>query len=172
MGSVNPLLGRSVLIVEDEPLIALYKQKGDDAKAADLASKVSAAMEQQSVPGESASGESGGKSIASRSPQSAESAFKNIQVLKNIPSGQLVPAMQFISASLGVQCNYCHEPDHFDRDDKKPKQIARNMIRMMSTIDKDSFAGTREVTCYSCHRGSIKPDACPISATVPFDVCR
>ena len=28
-------------------------------------------------------------------------------------------------------------------------------------IDKDSFEGNREVTCYSCHQGSLKPDAIP-----------
>jgi outer membrane lipoprotein-sorting protein len=33
---------------------------------------------------------------------------------------------------------------------------------MMLAIDKDSFAGNREVTCYSCHRGSLKPEAAPI----------
>jgi outer membrane lipoprotein-sorting protein len=72
--------------------------------------------------------------------------------------------MRFITASLGVECNYCHVPDHFDKDDKKPKQIARDMMRMMLTIDKDNFRGYREVTCYSCHRGALKPQATPIIA--------
>jgi hypothetical protein len=70
--------------------------------------------------------------------------------------------MQFITASLGVGCNYCHVQDHFDKDDKKPKQIARDMMRMMFAIDKNSFEGNREVTCYSCHQGSLKPDAVPV----------
>ena len=52
--------------------------------------------------------------------------------------------------------------DHFDKDDKKPKQIARDMMRMMFAIDKNSFEGNREVTCYSCHRGSLKPEAVPV----------
>ena len=69
--------------------------------------------------------------------------------------------MRFITASLGVECSYCHVQDHFDQDDKKPKQIARDMMRMMLAIDKDSFEGNREVTCYSCHRGSLKPEAIP-----------
>jgi hypothetical protein len=30
-----------------------------------------------------------------------EQAYKNIQVLKAIPANQLIPAMQFITASLG-----------------------------------------------------------------------
>ena len=87
----------------------------------------------------------------------AEAVFKNIQVLKGVSSDQVIPAMRFIAASLGVECNYCHVQDHFEKDDKKPKQIARDMMRMMLAIDKDSFGGNREVTCYSCHRGSPKP---------------
>jgi photosynthetic reaction center cytochrome c subunit len=152
-------------LAADAPLIELYKQRGDEAKAAELASKVSAAMEQQSMEPPSVTGEGGGKSSEPSSPQRAEAAFKNIQVLKDIPSDQLIPAMRFIAASLGVECSFCHVPDHFDRDDKKPKQIARNMMRMMFTIDKDSFAGKREVTCYSCHRGSIKPEGTPMVAS-------
>ena len=73
--------------------------------------------------------------------------------------------MRFITASLGVECSYCHVPDHFEKDDKKPKEIARNMMRMMFAIDKDSFAGNREVTCYSCHRGSTKPEGTPAVAS-------
>jgi len=35
-------------------------------------------------------------------------------------------------AALGVGCDYCHEPYHFDNDDKPTKQRARNMMKMMS----------------------------------------
>lgn len=144
-------------LAADVPLIQLYRSRGDEAKAAELESKVSAALERQSV-----SGAGGGKTPTLSSPARAESAFKNIQVLNDIPSDQLIPAMRFITASLGVECSFCHVPNHFDRDDKKPKQIARNMMRMMFTINQDSFADKREVTCYSCHRGSIKPQGTPV----------
>lgn len=33
---------------------------------------------------------------------------KNLQVLKDVPPDQLQLTMQYIAASLGVQCNYCH----------------------------------------------------------------
>jgi photosynthetic reaction center cytochrome c subunit len=94
----------------------------------------------------------------------AEEAYKNIQVLKGAPADQLMPAMQFISASLGVQCDYCHEMGSFDKDDKKPKQIARKMMEMMFAINKNNFEGHREVTCYSCHRGAVKPLSTPVIA--------
>jgi hypothetical protein len=98
----------------------------------------------------------------SPAPKLAEEQFKNIQALKGIPAEQLIPAMQFISASLGVECEYCHVHGQMDKDDKKPKLAARKMINMMMAINKDNFEGHREVTCYSCHRGGADPVATPI----------
>jgi photosynthetic reaction center cytochrome c subunit len=95
-------------------------------------------------------------------PKLAEEQFKNIQALKGISAEQLIPSMQFISASLGVECEYCHVHGSMDKDDKKPKVIARKMITMMMAINKDNFEGHREVTCYSCHRGAAEPVATPI----------
>lgn len=95
-------------------------------------------------------------------PKLAEEEYKNIQALKGIPAEQVIPSMQFIAASLGVECEYCHVPRQMDKDDKKPKVTARKMINMMMAINKENFEGHREVTCYSCHRGSANPVATPI----------
>jgi len=95
-------------------------------------------------------------------PKKAEEQFKNIQVLKGIPADQLIPGMQFITASLGVECQFCHVEGAFEKDDKKPKQTARKMMAMMFAINKDNFEGHREVTCYSCHRGSVAPVGTPL----------
>jgi hypothetical protein len=94
-------------------------------------------------------------------PKTAEQQFKNIQMLKGIPADQVIPAMQFMSASLGVECEFCHVQGAFEKDDKKPKQTARKMMEMMFAINADSFDRKREVTCYSCHRGSTDPVATP-----------
>jgi photosynthetic reaction center cytochrome c subunit len=94
--------------------------------------------------------------------RTAEQVYKNIQVLKGVPADQLIPAMQFITASLGVQCDFCHQENAFEKDDKETKQTARKMMRMMFAINKDNFDGHREVTCYACHRGETKPVATPI----------
>ena len=96
--------------------------------------------------------------------KTAAQQFKNIQVLKDIPADQLIPAMQFIAASLGVDCEFCHVEHAFDKDDKKPKVTARKMMEMMMTINRENFDGHRQVTCYTCHRGSSKPVATPIIA--------
>jgi hypothetical protein len=95
-------------------------------------------------------------------PKLAEEEYKNIQALKGIPAEQLIPSMQFIAASLGVECEYCHVPRQMEKDDKKTKVTARKMINMMMAINKENFEGHREVTCYSCHRGSANPVATPI----------
>lgn len=91
----------------------------------------------------------------------AEEQFKNIQVLKGVPAEQIIPTMQFITASLGVECDFCHVLQAFDKDDKKPKQTARKMMEMMFAINADNFDRHREVTCYSCHRGSTAPVSMP-----------
>jgi tetratricopeptide (TPR) repeat protein len=140
-------------------LLDLYKQQGDMPKAEELSARVTAAMDKQSAPDETT------HTMSAASPQTAAVAYKNIQVLKNISADQLNSSMRFISASLGVQCSYCHVENHFERDDKRPKQVARDMMRMVLAIDKDSFKGTRQVTCYSCHRGSHRPQAAPMIAS-------
>ena len=95
-------------------------------------------------------------------PKLAEEEYKNIQALKGIPADQVIPSMQFIAASLGVECEYCHVARAFEKDDKKPKLAARKMISMMMAINRGNFEGHREVTCYSCHRGSPDPVATPM----------
>jgi len=96
--------------------------------------------------------------------KTAEQVFKNIQALKGTPADQVQPAMQFISNSLGVECEFCHVQGAFEKDDKKPKQTARQMIQMQLAINRDNFKGEREVTCFSCHRGAHDPVGVPIIA--------
>jgi len=96
------------------------------------------------------------------SSKPAEQVYKNIQVLKGVPADQIIPAMQFIAASLGVQCDFCHLENAFEKDDKQTKQTARKMMRMMLAINKDNFEGQREVTCYACHRGAHQPVTTPV----------
>lgn len=94
----------------------------------------------------------------------AEQVFKNVQALKGTPANQIVPSMQFISNSLGVECEFCHVQGAFDKDDKKTKLTARQMIEMQMAINRDNFKGRPEVTCFSCHRGSHDPVGVPIIA--------
>jgi photosynthetic reaction center cytochrome c subunit len=104
---------------------------------------------------------------ASLKGKSAAEAYQNIQVLKEIPADQLVPAMQFITYSLGVECSYCHIEGALEKDDKKPKQTARKMMQMLAVINRDNFDAKQAVTCNSCHRGSPRPVSVPIIADTP-----
>ncbi len=95
-------------------------------------------------------------------PKTAEQVFKNIVELKGTPAGQLMPAMQFIAASLGVECTFCHVQGKMELDDKPAKKTARAMMAMTMAINKNSFGGRQEVTCYSCHRGAEHPVNVPL----------
>ncbi|MGH9397415.1 MAG: c-type cytochrome [Terriglobia bacterium] len=101
---------------------------------------------------------------AAPASKTAGETFKNIQVLKDIPAGQLIPTMHFISTSLGVRCGYCHVEGAFWKDDKRPKLTARHMIQMEFAINKVNFGGHTEVTCYTCHRGLTHPVGVPVIA--------
>jgi hypothetical protein len=81
--------------------------------------------------------------------------------MKGTPSDQVVPAMQFIASSLGVECSFCHVQGKMDLDEKPAKKTAREMIAMTAMINKNSFGGRVQVSCYSCHRGSVRPVAVP-----------
>ncbi|HLW97500.1 MAG TPA: c-type cytochrome [Candidatus Acidoferrales bacterium] len=92
--------------------------------------------------------------------------FKNIQVLKDLDAEKLQPSMQFIAASLGVECDFCHVgtidgKENFDKDDKLPKATARKMMLMTNEINKANFNGNRNVTCSTCHHGSQTPVSVP-----------
>jgi photosynthetic reaction center cytochrome c subunit len=99
--------------------------------------------------------------------KTAVQQFKNITVLKDIPANQLIPAMQFISSSLGVRCDYCHVEHHFDKDDKLPKRKARDMMKMMFAINNEDFKGHRDVTCNTCHNGAARPASIPAISDHP-----
>jgi photosynthetic reaction center cytochrome c subunit len=97
---------------------------------------------------------------AGRQPaeQTMEQKYKNIQVLKGLPESQMRPMMNYISASLGVNCAFCHVRNgdqwEFEKDDSNHKKTARRMIQMTMDINKNSFQGRTQVSCFTCHRGN------------------
>jgi photosynthetic reaction center cytochrome c subunit len=108
-----------------------------------------------------------GSSDAGAQPQekTVEQVQKNIKVLTGMPQSQLIPTMNYISASLGVRCNFCHVNKNgvwaFEADDKPEKATARTMIRMVLDLNKTMFKGETEVGCFTCHRGRSHPDGIP-----------
>lgn len=102
---------------------------------------------------------------AAKGPLAPEK-FKNIQVLKDMPADDVDGVMRFMTASLGVRCEFCHVTSEqgnwpMEKDDKKAKQTARTMIQMMNTINAANFDGKPTVNCASCHHGRNEPDRVP-----------
>ena len=115
-----------------------------------LALGLGAQAQQQSQQAQAAPGE-----------KTAAQQFKNIQVLKDISASQLLPGMRYITAALGVQCNFCHVEQNFPSDDKQEKQTARKMMTMLFAINTNNFGGRPEVSCFTCHQGHSEPMGVP-----------
>lgn len=98
---------------------------------------------------------------ASEAAKTAEQAYKNIQILRGISADQLPVVMGTFTSSLGVNCGLCHVAGDFASDAKPAKLTARKMWGMVAGINRDSFGGSAAVTCWTCHRGSVKPEGHP-----------
>ena len=99
--------------------------------------------------------------------ETAGQHYKNVQIFKDIPAEQLPLAMQYITASLGVGCDFCHVTGPggaFDKDDKDTKKRARDMIKMVSAINTTQFEGRPTIGCMSCHNGRSRPSRTPALA--------
>jgi hypothetical protein len=99
-------------------------------------------------------------------PLMADDVFKNIQVLRGVPVREFMQTMGFFAASLSLNCVDCHVSDSAGSwpkyaDDTPLKQTARKMVIMVRVLNQGSFAGARKVTCYTCHRGSPRPETIP-----------
>jgi len=103
--------------------------------------------------------------VAGHEKEAAETVFKNIRVLKGVPAGRIAAIMNLgYGQSLGVSCTHCHTPGEWDKDDKPPKEIAREMGRLAATINNELLpkianldSGKPVVNCTTCHRGELKP---------------
>ena len=97
--------------------------------------------------------------------------LQNLKVFpKDITRPALTTIMRGFTAALGVQCNHCHVEDMSQRasDDNPKKDIARKMLKMTMDINSTYMQGVGtaatttapeqpKVTCFTCHRGAVKP---------------
>ncbi len=93
----------------------------------------------------------------------------NLQVLPlDIDHEDLMTVMDDFTLALGVGCDYCHvhtdnAEGKFDyvADQKEPKLVAREMMRMTQVINEEllPLAGREDsqVECVTCHHGQPKP---------------
>lgn len=97
---------------------------------------------------------------------------KNLKVLpRDMSMDEIHDVMRVYSKSLGVRCGFCHvshevegQKPKFDfaADDKPEKEIARDMIKMVTAINKKYISkmddhSLTQVTCVTCHNGRTKP---------------
>ena len=103
--------------------------------------------------------------IAGKENLPASQVFKNIKMLTDVPASRLLGIMNIgYGKSLGVSCTHCHTPGEWDKDDKTQKQTARDMSKMVATINNDLLKNIPNlkgpnaiVNCTTCHRGQVKP---------------
>ncbi|MEO7192289.1 MAG: c-type cytochrome [Vicinamibacterales bacterium] len=106
---------------------------------------------------------------------------KNLKVLPKTWTSQQVGAlMNTFAESLGERCIFCHaeNPDapppaagqqprlDYTLDTKKEKDVAREMIKMVMTINDTTkavgdAAVAEKVSCFTCHQGQKKPAVAP-----------
>ena len=97
---------------------------------------------------------------------------QNLQVLpKDWTTQQVQQMMRTFTGGLGVECSHCHVGTQADRakDDNPKKDIARKMLKMTMAINNEFLkevgeapaAGASKVTCFTCHRGALKPLTAP-----------
>jgi outer membrane lipoprotein-sorting protein len=107
-----------------------------------------------------------GQSGSGQKPKMSEEVFKNVQVLKGIPVDEFMDTMGMFAASLGYDCASCHDQEISANREAfaitTPSiQRARQMILMMNGLNRANFGGEQRVSCFTCHRGSYKPEIVP-----------
>ncbi len=94
-----------------------------------------------------------------------EGREKNIKLLGDLPASQFIPVMNYFASSMGRRCNFCHVNNNgqwdYAADTKPEKNTAREMIRMVLDVNKNTFKGNTTVGCYTCHRGRNQPQSLP-----------
>ncbi len=102
------------------------------------------------------------ESIAGKENLPAGEVFKNIQLLKSVPAGQLVTVMdQGIGRGTGKGCNDCHITTDWASDTLARKKTARTMMGIVNDINMTLLpkigpgrgGAPRTIQCLTCHRG-------------------
>lgn len=100
--------------------------------------------------------------IAGRENEPAASVFKNVQLMKTVPAGQFLTAMdQGIGRGLGRGCNDCHVAGDWASDSVARKNTARTMMGIVNDINRTLLprmgpgrgGAPRTIQCLTCHRG-------------------
>ena len=115
--------------------------------------KIAAAAELHSIPA--------AEEPADPDSPSVNEVFKNVQVLNDISATEFSRLMQALSTWVAPEegCDFCHNPEKLESDEKYTKVVARRMLQMTRKINTDwkAHVGETGVTCWTCHRGQAVP---------------
>ncbi len=101
--------------------------------------------------------------------ETAGQKFKSIKVLNDMPADQMGKVMNMMSASLGVNCAFCHASNDgdYEKEGFEHKDMARQMLKMTFDLNKNYFEGRPEINCNTCHQGKAHPQAVfPLKPTI------
>jgi Photosynthetic reaction centre cytochrome C subunit len=106
--------------------------------------------------------------IAGRENEPAGQVFKNVKLLKDMPAGKFIDAMNTdYGKAIGRSCNFCHLASDYSSDERKEKQTARLMIAMEDSLNnaaeylpqlKNRRGTWPHIECVTCHRGLNEPN--------------
>jgi hypothetical protein len=94
--------------------------------------------------------------VPAKSRPMPQTSFDNIKVLNDMSDADIRKEMMSWTEALGVQCSYCHVAGDFASEANPKKEVARKMVTMVKTINKDFLAGKAQ--CVLCHRGAAVPN--------------
>src|SRR6476660_3778952 len=91
-----------------------------------------------------------------------------VKVLTGLTVPEFEAEMQLMTQALGASCGTCHVPRNFASEANPRKLVARRMLEMTKTINKQFFPEHQPVdgesrlgriTCFTCHQGELHPKA-------------
>ncbi len=85
-----------------------------------------------------------------------EDVYANIKVFKGMPAADLIPAMEFMAASMKWECKDCHDTTDYTKE-THAIETTRQMVLLQRDINEKWFNGRLEVTCMTCHNGEEHP---------------
>ena len=108
------------------------------------------------------------------SAKTGAEVYKNLkmEMFRRMPASRVERVMKVVNTVLGVECTHCHEQDNWAKDDLGEDQMhAREMMGkmfpMVMAISQDHFDNEGGPTCWTCHRGSTKPEGSPADGWKP-----
>jgi hypothetical protein len=104
--------------------------------------------------------------IAQPAPQLARDVFSNVPDMGDLPVDQFMETMGMFASAIGLNCADCHTFESSSSweayaDETPIKQTSRRMIRMVDEINQTHFGGQPFVSCWTCHRGDLRPKVVP-----------